>query len=267
VVLTAAHCSADFDISLVVSLGEAYVGTSSTNPDHILKFVDVEVHPDYEPLTSFTTGEYDLALLVLSEDAPVEPIWFRTKRLKDAQVGSEVVSVGFGLTETGSSGEKRSATLVVDTINDMFVESMAATNDNEATICSGDSGGPQFFQNEDGTWEQWAVHSWADQGCEQLSGSTRVDVASDWILAKIEEVHGTTDQCAVMGRYGDGLCDETCDDIDPDCQSADPAATASSSSLDDDSSSGGCSSTGALPTSMGVWVGLLALARRRRPCC
>ena len=50
-------------------------------------FVGAVVHPDYVPLTNGvlgqTLGENDVAVLILAEDAPVEPVWFRTEPLKE----------------------------------------------------------------------------------------------------------------------------------------------------------------------------------------
>ena len=84
------------------------------------------------------------------------------------------------------------------------------------TICSGDSGGPQFF-DLDGVWVQGGVHSWADQDCATYSGSTRTDLVGDWILEQIADYHGTDDICEVNGWYDDEVCDERCEQLDPDC--------------------------------------------------
>ena len=264
-ILTAAHCSADLPIELVVTFGEAYVGTESSQPDHSLSFIDGMTHPDYNPLSGTFLGEYDLGILVLAEDAPVAPVWPRLTRLKEREaLDEEVVSVGYGATETGSSGQKRSATLIVDEMDDMFLISNVFSNPGETSICSGDSGGPQYHIDEEGRIEQWAVHSWADAVCGVQSGSTRTDVARSWILDQIENVHGTTDRCTIFEAYGDGVCDTDCDQPDIDCYDSVPAF------LDEnfgppsrDLDIGGCQTAPAVPGSLLLWA-LAFLGIRRR---
>jgi MYXO-CTERM domain-containing protein len=158
-------------------------------------------------------------------------VWINTTDLKpNDAIGEIVTSVGFGLTETGDSGQKRSAPLVVADLDPMFLISNNNENENGANICSGDSGGPQFHddpEGPDGTPGerlQWAVHSWGDLDCRFTSGSTRTDVVADFILDQVEAVHGTRDFCAIMGRYDDGICQTTCDEPDPDCEIDDAAA-------------------------------------------
>ena len=265
IILTAAHCSADLPPELIVAFGEAYVGTESSQPDYRLSFADGMTHPDYRPLSGSFLGEYDIGVLVLAEDSPVAPVWPRLTRLKDREVDdAEVVSVGYGLTETESSGQKRSATLVVDEMDDMFLISFVASNPGGTSICSGDSGGPQYHINEDGEIEQWAVHSWADGACGFQSGSTRTDVAADWILEQIESVHGTTDRCAIFSAYGDGTCDTDCELPDIDCFESVPAF------LDEaygppnrDLDIGGCTSAPMAPGSLLLaWLACLGVRRR-----
>ena len=257
--LTAAHCSAALPVELVVAFGEAYFGTEASSPDHTVGFVDARVHPDYIPLSDngANLGQYDLAVIQLSEDAPVEPVWPRLDLLDvEAEVGARVWSVGFGQDENGGSGVKKSAKLTVDEIDDMFVISESQSNRNNANIRSGDSGGSQYFELEDGSLEQWAVHSWGDIGCVFNSGSTRTDIAADWILEQIEITHGTTDQCEIEGRYGDGVCDPDCDTEDIDC-----APPPEPEALEEEA--GGCNTTGSLP--LGWLLVLPALGLRRTP--
>ncbi len=265
VVLTAGHCGADFPVELLVNFGQAIFGPDVNNDTGRIGFVDFAVHPEYRALNGMDTGAYDIALLELAEDAPVDPIWINTRKLKDRDVGDEVFSVGFGITSAAGAGGgvKRSATLVVDDIDDMFVLSSVSTNPNGANICSGDSGGPQYHYDADtDTWEQWAVHSWGDQNCVSNSGSTRTDVAKDFILEFVEKVHGTSDFCVLADKYGDGVCDDTCESIDPDCilPPTDPSAGFAASGTSE--SKGGCNTSGSAPAA--IWALLLPLLGWRR---
>ncbi len=259
--LTAAHCSAHIPIEAIVDLGRVFVGTESTNAEYALELEDALEHPDYVPLSNGgagTLGENDFALLWLAEDAPVQPSWLRLEALDDSVIGETVTSVGYGITDSSGrgSGTKRSAPLTIDELEEMFIVSYSDTNENEANICSGDSGGPQFYVDEDGRQIQWAVHSWGDQYCMYSSGSTRVDMVADWLLEHIEATHGTTDLCEINSNYSDGLCDQSCDSPDPDClpDLPDPATLTGCAALP----SGHPAGTLALP----AVLALLGLRRR-----
>lgn len=270
VVLTAGHCGADFPVELLVEFGEAIFGPDVGNATHRVGLADFALHPKYEPLITDAFGNqtlpaYDIALLELEEDAPVDPIWINLDPIRARDVGEQVVSVGFGITSAAGagSGVKRSAKLNVDDYDDMFLLSYNASNPNNANICSGDSGGPQYHKNaETGEWEQWAVHSWGDSNCVFNSGSTRTDVAAEFILGFVERVHGTADFCALTGRYGDGVCDDRCDVVDPDCLAPGPDALAAGSPAGFDG--GGCDHAGGSPSALWALAPLLVARRRRR---
>ncbi len=224
IILTAAHCGGDLPMELIVSAGQAFFGPSVTSPTGTTGFESLEVHPDYRELGTngqFDTGQYDFGILVLTEDAPVEPTLFRTSNVEETEIGLPLKSVGFGTTASGSnngSGVKRSADLILSDLQNQFLIVENADNVNNSNICSGDSGGPMFHFDENiGRWVQWAVHSWGDQTCMIQSGSTRTDLVADWISGHIEDVHGTQDICEINGYYEDGECT-----ILPNCLIEDP---------------------------------------------
>jgi len=220
VILTAAHCGGDFPIELVITAGLAFFGDSVETAEKV-GFSDGILHPDYVELSNGiagTLGRNDIGLLVLEEPVDwVEPVWIATESIDEIAEDATVTSIGFGVSNSagGGSGIKRSAELVVDSVDETFLYSSSSTNDNGANVCSGDSGGPQVYWDGE-KYVQWAVHSWADQDCEMQSGSTRVDTVSEWILDQLEDVHGTRDRCEMWGLYGDGVCDAECA-ADPDC--------------------------------------------------
>lgn len=221
IVLSAAHCGDGIPIEMVQMMGRAYFGTSIDEPLEEIGFSDLRIHPEYEELVSEPggdLGQFDLSVFVLEEDASAEPTWFRREEVTDDDLEAELTSVGFGITsgEGGGSGIKRSAVLTLDQYDENFLISYVENNPDEANICSGDSGGPQFF-NVDGFWVQGAVHSWGDQNCVYNSGSTRTDIAAEWFLDIVEEVHGTRDVCEINGWYDNGVCEPYCAELDPDC--------------------------------------------------
>lgn len=80
VILSAGHCGDGVSLELVVSAGKAFFGVDVADPDDVLGFLNLEIHPDYVPLESGfggTLGEYDFGLLELESEALVTPTWFR----------------------------------------------------------------------------------------------------------------------------------------------------------------------------------------------
>ena len=79
VVLSAGHCGDGVSLELVVSAGKVF-GVDVSDPDDVLGFLNLEIHPDYVPLESGsggTLGEYDFGPFELESEALVEPTWFR----------------------------------------------------------------------------------------------------------------------------------------------------------------------------------------------
>ncbi|MCP4806758.1 MAG: trypsin-like serine protease [Proteobacteria bacterium] len=262
VILTAGHCGADIPPDLLVELGRAFFGATADGADHVIGFDSYIQHPDYDLNESTGKPRNDVSLLILSEEAPVDPTWIQLTELDDDAIGEEVISVGFGATSSagGGTGTKRSATLTVDDFQQGFLISYSESNPDEAQICSGDSGGPQFHL-EDGEWVQWGVHSWGDQDCAVMSGSTRVGKYAEWILEGVEQVHGTTDLCEINGAYDNGVCDARCP-LDPDCI-IDTGDGSDIDDEDDDEDPGNCAVAPVGPAALLGLVGLLLLRRRR----
>jgi len=272
-VLTAGHCGAGLDLELVVALGSAFFGPSVAEPFLTVGFTNLVAHPGYEELVSGPGGTesyglHDVSVLTLADEVTeVEPALLRRAPLTDDDLGAEILSVGFGVTdgEGNGGGTKRSAVLTVDQLWQQFVLSDSVTNENGANICSGDSGGPQFEVTE-GRLVQWAVHSWGDGGCLVTSGSTRVDTEFeyDWILDQVEAEHGTRDLCAINGFYDDGWCDADCLELDGDCVEGDDDDSAADDDDDDDDGGSGCSSGCASGSGTIALLPLLALPALRR---
>jgi len=267
VILTAGHCGADIPLEVVVEYGKAYFGSSASGHDYAVGFESMAVHPDYTTIEQGGgTPRNDVAVLVLEEDGPVAPTWIRLDALGDDEIGEPVTSVGFGATSSSGngSGTKRMAEMTVDGYQQGFILSYSETNPDEGQICSGDSGGPMFHLDDDGEWVQWGVHSWGDQNCNQLSGSTRVDKQLDFILEQVEAVHGTTDFCEINGLYENGICEDRCADLDADCVEELADSGLDDGLVDDEPGRfGNCSTVPLVPGLLGL-AGVLLMRRRRR---
>jgi hypothetical protein len=211
-VLTAAHCGSGLDVDFVIDSGSAYFGRSADDVDEVIGFTDGWVHPDQSGL------DYDLGMVALAYDVdvPPTPIWSET--IDEDFVGAEVTAVGWGQSSGDSTtgGFKRTADLTIDKVSELFLISFQETNPEGALPCDGDSGGPLYIWSED-AWMQIAVHSWGESPCGDRSGSTRIDIAQDWIGDIMAEVHGSQDICEINDRYDDGVCDRTCPKPDGDC--------------------------------------------------
>ncbi len=220
--LTAGHCGSIVSADELRQDGAAWFGEDIGDPADVTGIDDLIVHPDYVALSGSDPGRYDLAVVVLDRDAATVPTWFSRDEASNALVGQEFTAVGYGLTAAGAgdAGHKRSAVITVDEVDEFFLVSRTDTNPDGANTCSGDSGGP-VLRDEDDRWIQWGVTSYADSDCTTLSGASRLDVATGWILDRVEAVHGTRDVCLANGWYGDGACDAVCDDPDPDCDPGD----------------------------------------------
>ena len=124
IILSAAHCGGDLPPELIVQAGKAFFGESVLTADSVIGFSDVVVHPDYIELEGTfggTLGEYDISLLVLQEEAPVQPIFY-WQELDETWIGQEIISVGFGYQcQCKCSGTKLFAPLVVSDVDEMFV--------------------------------------------------------------------------------------------------------------------------------------------------
>ena len=259
IILSAAHCGGDLPPDLIVQAGKAFFGPSVYEADAVVGFTDIVVHPNYDELESGwggSLGSNDFSLLVLAEDAPVQPVLYWTEPLDETWIGTPIKSVGFGITGGGQddSGTKRSADLVISDLQEQFVIADNVDNPDNANICSGDSGGSQLYFNEEwGEWVQIAVHSWGDENCTMTSGSTRTDLVHDWILETVVSVHGTTDFCDINGYYDDDECTtiSVCQEVDPACL------------VEEEGPKMGCSSTSQQPW----WVllfGTVFLWRRKK---
>lgn len=261
VVLTAAHCTIDLPVELITTIGRVYLDPIPSD-DRSLAVLSVSVHPAYVRLSNEpgqqTLGENDVAVLELAEPAPVAPVWFREAPLEDGDVvGRTLVSVGYGDDGAGNSSIRRSAELVIDRMDPMFLVSRASGNPDHTSICSGDSGGPQFRVGPDGRVEQWAVHSWASERCSGETGSTRTDVVADWIREQVARVEGSDDPCTWTAPE-DGTCDAACAEVDPDCEATDSGTA--SAALPNALAAGCATAPGG---AWAAWLMLLLMARRR----
>ena len=212
VVLTAAHCvyvkdcvydpvtwdSHDCQLETDLSQFRVYVRQSEdADGGQVREVIEVHAHADYDanfadPALSVGGPPNDIALLKLA--APfrdVTPI----PALPDAaglawtlaDEGAKITYVGFGLTETGTSGERLRVAETVTHVclgdeecGSIAMPKMICARLVDGMICSGDSGGPMLIER-DGVTYVGAVSSYGDKGCKSFGCSTAVSAYADWI--------------------------------------------------------------------------------------
>jgi len=191
VVLTAAHCIYRFPISQArIWVGADNLLTDFGDEIEVIGFI---AHPDYE---EFSTN--DLAVIILAEPSPVEPIRLASAAHANLGVaGQPLVAVGWGIQDVADTVIVNDLTeVVVPVVDDAICASeLAATGAGVAVVpatmicaggdgvdtCKWDSGGPLFGRDGAGRYVQLGITSWGD-GCAVTPGVyTEVAAFSDWL--------------------------------------------------------------------------------------
>ena len=167
VVLSAAHCVTGIGARGVL---EVVFGPSVASRTREIVVQSYEVDGAYDP----TTGDGDLATLLLAEDAPVAPIALPTATFDQLGSGAALRAVGYGVSGATAAdpGTKRDGTLALAAVRAASFDAMPSP----AMTCEADSGGPVFGMF--GSDEQLAgVTSRGDAACAASAVNARVDVA------------------------------------------------------------------------------------------
>ena len=186
---TAAHC---------VEAAEEHFGRSgvgvdfvlgsdvhrSGGVDHELEVAELVVHPEYDRQRL----RHDIGLMRLDGlFYDITPAPLSDARPGNQWRGEDLTFVGFGVTSDNAddSGRKRTVDLPFYEWDDFFVYVFDSDGGN---LCSGDSGGGGFKENEEGVLALAGVNSFVfatedgGQGCVGGgAGATRVDTHLQWI--------------------------------------------------------------------------------------
>lgn len=189
-VLTAGHCldGTENRVPSSVPPDEAnyvhfFMGARADQPENgrLVRAARLFIHENYE--TPGGDRPYDIALIELAEEVTdVTPLPIHRAKL-EGQEGAPLFYVGFGQSniDGGGSGRKRSATLTLNSVNDVVY----VTRQAGGGVCFGDSGGPGMLE-VDGVWEVIGVNSTVFGGsppCAEYSTQIRVDAYQTWIDA------------------------------------------------------------------------------------
>lgn len=176
VIMTAAHCLDPAVIGSAIDHVSIFLGsdfsdpTEQANPANLAAVASYSFDPDFDP-TSMTNG-HDIGAVVATDALSLAPLPMNRSSLGNGDVGSPVLSVGFGQsdgTNTMSAGPRRSINTTIFGVDDEHIIL-------DDVICEGDSGGPTFL-TKNNTQVIAGVHSFTStSNCVGTGDDTRVDV-------------------------------------------------------------------------------------------
>ncbi len=210
VVLTAAHCVRDYAYGSF----EAFFGGDTTG-DPQGKFIvlgKAKAHPSYDR----SSKDFDIALLELSEPAPVAAAQLAQSPLDASATGTQVRAAGFGVTSATAQpdGKKRQGTMTVESLAQVTFKTVPGP----AMTCAGDSGGP-VFATIGGVEQLVGVTSAGDSACANFAVNARVDqFIADFILPFVDAAVNAPIGGSPTGAPADQLCSSACGG-DADCPS------------------------------------------------
>ncbi|KAK0412647.1 hypothetical protein QR680_006330 [Steinernema hermaphroditum] len=190
-ILTAAHCT-------VPEIGPERVVVAHTSVFEygpFMRHYDIKSiinHRDYQRVDKNTTAPSDISIIETTEKIEftdhVQPI---SLAKEDLEVGSEVVAIGYGRTETNAHPDFLLE--AHDQIRECSADkdaSIVCFGSPKANACKGDSGGPLLREDEHGeTWQYGIVSAGHTKEIEDVefcdpmfpSRFTRVSYFCDWI--------------------------------------------------------------------------------------
>jgi secreted trypsin-like serine protease len=201
VFLTAGHCTDRWDEPDAEPVWVNF-DKYALNVDEFLNVVKVITHPGYNNFQD-PSNTYDVGVLILEEPVteitpaqlPTEGYLDELKNdglLRVRQDGAQFTVVGYGGTVAGwpppdiqyyderQFAESEYVALVPAQLHlsqHMSTNSQWYSDDDEGGTCFGDSGGPVFWTEEDGTEILVGITSWGDAQCVATGYNYRVDIA------------------------------------------------------------------------------------------
>jgi V8-like Glu-specific endopeptidase len=201
-VLTAAHCifARDMDADYAVLFGE-----DSLTPTRVVPVLEQYAHPDYDGRTN------DFGVLRLADSVTdVTLIPMNENPVPLSLEGEPIRHVGYGRTESGTSGRRLQVTTPLHAITSLLVSTATPGR----VVCSGDSGGPGLMRLPDSTVEHLVgVVSFGDSNCGQNAWDGRVDVVATWVRQVMSAWEAPS--CDINNG-----CVQGCTPIDQDCACA-----------------------------------------------
>jgi secreted trypsin-like serine protease len=214
-VITAGHCFAEpakeigipaetFAKYVRIGFGTKVIASATDSAVTLVEVADIVIHPEYGKIpieeAKPTDADPDLTIVHLAQDIPSTAVV--ATLVTDASriaVGTKLTIAGFGLTGLQLTNPDEAAQdPKLAKLDPTFATSLNMTNVTIAeptlnpyqfgymtqegrTACNGDSGGPAYIDNDDGTISLAGVTSWGDSQCKEFGVYTSVVTLLDWI--------------------------------------------------------------------------------------
>jgi secreted trypsin-like serine protease len=186
--LTAGHCTDGVDA------GEVWVNFNQdgTNLEGILDVAQVITHPDY--WWGPTSNPHDVGVLILAKKVKnrIEPAklpkagfldeLLEKGKLQQGSDGAEFTMVGYGASlewpppDITYYDQRQFSMSEYQTLLKSWLRLSQNQSTGDGGTCSGDSGGPAFYVQDDGTEILVGITSWGDVNCIATGFNYRVDI-------------------------------------------------------------------------------------------
>jgi hypothetical protein len=176
VVMTAAHCLDPAVIGSAIDHVSIFLGSDfsdpaqQANPANLAAVASYSFDQSFDPTNM--SGGHDIGAVVATDALSLTPLPMNRSSLGSGDVGTAVLSVGFGQsdgTNMMSAGPRRSINTTIFGVDDEHIIL-------DDIICEGDSGGPTFI-TQNNTQVIAGVHSFTTtDNCIGTGDDTRVDV-------------------------------------------------------------------------------------------
>ncbi len=197
VFLTAGHCTVDL-LDFVNSMDDVWVSFSLNAYDKpIYRVESIVTHPDY--WWGPTSDPHDVGVLILKRPvmkvapATLAPVGFLYELEKQGLLkGAKFAVVGYGYNENFEEevafevSYRKIAYSEFLSLHRAWLYMSQNPSTSDSGTCYGDSGGPTFWQQPDGSEVLVAITSWGDAMCRATGINYRLDTpSSDAFLASV----------------------------------------------------------------------------------
>ena len=205
VFLTAGHCTSGWEGTGAQSFWVNF-DVDALNEPTLLPVEEVVTHPDY--YWGPTSNPHDVGALILAKPVPAEITpatlpeeGFLDRLKKEGLLGGGADKAKFTLVGYGGTLEWPPPQVYYEDLRQFAVSEYRALlkawlrmSQNQATddggTCGGDSGGPAFWTNQDGSEVLVGITSWGDPNCISTGFNYRVDIPEtlDFIASVIDSL-------------------------------------------------------------------------------
>lgn len=182
-VITAAHCDEDALLWYRSGLDEAnnarfYIIRRIRHPEQDIMLLEIEKSE-------------------VSSDLSIVPIEVWNDEGTSEWLGSNGTLAGLGFNELGDYGVRL---FVSESIVEVTPTTIEVDGKGESGACTGDSGGPLLYQNQNGSVKVIGILFSGSSNCLGIDLYLRTDVYSDWITSTINEA--SNEPCGDITREG-----------------------------------------------------------------